>query len=258
PQLRVGAERVAASLARSGPWGAAACAEPGERGGLGIDIEDAGAFANSGTRAADFAATVLGPAELDWYRAAAAGSEEARLGLLLIAWVRKEAVVKASRTGFDTARGGVDPRDVEVSAPWEAPRALGPRWAGTVLWDLAPGEGRRPAPGGAGAQRSGADAHLGDAPLGDPRLAGQLLGNGAGGSGAHGDGAHDSAARGDRARGNGMHDDGARGSGPADVGTGGGGTGGGPGLRSGVHRSGAVAALAWRAEPVSGDRSTGD
>lgn len=203
PQLRVGAERVAASLARSGPWGAAACAEPGERGGLGIDIEDAGAFANSGTRAADFAATVLGPAELDWYRAAGAGSEKTRLGLLLIAWVRKEAVVKASRTGFDTARGGVDPRDVEVSAPWEAPRALGPRWAGTALWDLAPGEGHQPAPGGAGAQRNRADARLGDPRLAGPRLTGPRLGDGADGSGA-------------------------------------------------------VASLAWRAEPVSGDRSTGD
>jgi phosphopantetheinyl transferase (holo-ACP synthase) len=121
PEVRLGGSRIEVSMARSPGYVAACAAVDSSAGWLGIDVEAVEPFLASGTRASDFAQVALGPAELDWFRSAAGASETQRLLWLLRTWVRKEAVLKALHTGFDTARGGLEPHAVALTAPWETP-----------------------------------------------------------------------------------------------------------------------------------------
>ncbi|MCK1804005.1 4'-phosphopantetheinyl transferase superfamily protein [Nocardia zapadnayensis] len=120
-RARAGAAPVAVSLSRTAGWVAAACSGPGEPGSVGIDAEAWAPFRDSGTRAGSFADVVLAAEERIWFRAAAGGSEADRLAALLRTWVRKEAVLKALGTGFDTARGGLDPAAIVLGPPWDPP-----------------------------------------------------------------------------------------------------------------------------------------
>lgn len=121
-RARAGSTPVEVSLSRTPGWIAAVCSAPGESGAVGIDAEAWVPFRDSGTRASDFAAVVLSAEEREWFRAAASATESDRLHWLLRTWVRKEAVLKALGTGFDTARGGLDPAAIVLGPPWEDPR----------------------------------------------------------------------------------------------------------------------------------------
>lgn len=120
-RARAGAIPVAVSLSRTAGWVAAACSGPGETGSLGIDAEAWAPFRDSGTRSGAFADVVLAADERDWFRAAAGATEADRLVALLRTWVRKEAVLKALGTGFDTARGGLTPTAIVLGPPWDPP-----------------------------------------------------------------------------------------------------------------------------------------
>ncbi|GAA4285245.1 hypothetical protein GCM10022261_27760 [Brevibacterium daeguense] len=124
PEARLGGVRIEVSMARSHGYVAACAAPDSSVGWLGIDVEAVEPFLASGTRASDFAGVALGPAELSWFRAAAGASETQRLLWLLRTWVRKEAVLKSMHTGLDTARGGLAPSAVALSAPWESAACL--------------------------------------------------------------------------------------------------------------------------------------
>lgn len=86
---------------------------------VGIDVEDTADFMSADAAPAQFASVILGSSEKAWYSKLAGATGDERLAALLRTWVRKEAVVKALHTGFDVARGGVQPDVVEVSPPWE-------------------------------------------------------------------------------------------------------------------------------------------
>lgn len=120
-RARVGSAPVAVALSRSAGWVAAACTAPGESGTVGIDAEAWAPFRDSGTRSGAFADVVLAADERDWFRAAAGATEADRLVALLRTWVRKEAVLKALGTGFDTARGGLTPTAIVLGPPWDPP-----------------------------------------------------------------------------------------------------------------------------------------
>ncbi|MGJ9372599.1 4'-phosphopantetheinyl transferase family protein [Nesterenkonia sp. CF4.4] len=124
PEARIDGRRIEVSRSGSHGFVAAACAGPGERHSLGIDIEAVRPFLESTTEPSVFAEVILAPQELAWFRATAGEAEAERLQWLLRIWVRKEAVLKALHTGFDVGRGGLPPADVVLNAPWEAPLCL--------------------------------------------------------------------------------------------------------------------------------------
>lgn len=116
------------SVSRSHGLGACARLRPPAAGRrVGVDLECAREFLDSGTDVAAFADLILGDRELIAFErglGAGRGDRRGALADLLRVWVRKEAVLKALGTGLDTARGGVELRSVEVSPPWDAAACL--------------------------------------------------------------------------------------------------------------------------------------
>jgi 4'-phosphopantetheinyl transferase len=122
PRVEGGGSEVYMSVAHGGAWVVVAVCAAGP---VGVDVEPRGRAFDAG-----LAEQVLAPAERE-----AVGAGEG----LLVAWTRKEAVVKATGDGF----GRVDPREVVLAPPGEPPRLLAyggrPELAGAVaIADVAP------------------------------------------------------------------------------------------------------------------------